>query len=1351
MKIKVKYAKKEENNLLVDSGAQLSLLKLKCIKNRHLIDTNSTLMFKGVINGVKSTTYGIINSGIYINKIFFPHNFHVMRDDIGISNTDGVMGSDFLNKYEAVIDYNQKEIRLATPSILEIEQEPRKESQESQESSNQLGADYSVAAIFDRIFFENCDKDFSDGGHGAKIHILKRDSTEMRDSSVSPMGQRGGSDPTIRIVQSDDAILKARSKNIVFMPISTEEDVVVEKMQLANGIFIGNLIEKPREGKIRLIIVNTRENDISVKKNEIRPIVRYLRNFEVITVNKNEKQGKERKEILKKSINLDHCSTEEKFKVLDVCLKYNEVFYVKGDKLSATNAATHRIPLLPGTNPINTKPYRLPFYQKEALEMELQKLLKEEVIQPSCSPWCSPILLVPKKPDATGKRKWRLCIDFRNVNTKTINDAYPLPNISDILEQLGKASYFSTLDLERGYWQVEMDPQDREITAFKANGRLYEWLRMPMGVKGAAPTFQRMMNNVLLGLQGDICLVYIDDVVLFGDNLEDHNNKLEILFQRLIDYKLKVNPEKCTFLRKEINFLGHIVSKVGICPDPKKVEAVRKFPIPRTQKEIKSFLGLASYYRKFIENFSRIVQPINRLLKKDVRYEWSEECDKAFRHLKEKLTTAPILVHPNFEQQFIVRTDASHFAVGAILSQGKIREDLPICYMSKTLNRHEVRYATVEKELLAIIYAFRNFRPYIYCRKALVITDCQALVWIMNLKNPASRLMRWKMELSEYEFEVIHRPGILNANADALSRIQIDPEKLLGLEPSKNKIELKLEKRISVVTRAALRRELEAKRTLRAEGALSGEEAPSGEGASQSGTTHVVQDPVSERDDPGTGQVPTTMESAIAGAKNQNVVLERDILHYKDKETFKIYVLYDLTGYPFDLVKNHKNLKTIEQGRLITLDDSCVILYITSTLPDKRILSLWDRIDEIILLNNVPQMSIFMSKKDFHLYSKLKMVIEKVFCDTKVTIKIIANSLIQIDSQEEQSQIIKMFHDNIFGGHLGILATIDKIRRQFHWNNMNTDIKNYINECVVCKKSKITTHTKTPMKITSTASRPFEKIIMDVVGPIEPSASGNKYLVTFQDDLSKFAECTATSDITSFTVAKAFVETVICRHGIPKVLLTDNGVNLTSRMFEDVCKILKIDHITSTVYHAQTIGGVERWHRTLAHYLRMFTNGKPDWDQWLSYALFVYNTTKHTSTRFSPHYLVYGFEAEIPINLKHDPNPIYNYEDYAAILKNRLRTAHEFAKENILKSKMNSKRLYDRTHNNPVGFAAGDKVLVYNEVKKHKFGALYSGPYEIVDVPSEHNCLIKIGNKTKLLHKDKLKLVETGDTEFNNI
>lgn len=195
-------------------------------------------------------------------------------------------------------------------------------------------------------------------------------------------------------------------------------------------------------------------------------------------------------------------------------------------------------------------------------------------------------------------------------------------------------------------------------------------------------------------------------------------------------------------------------------------------------------------------------------------------------------------------------------------------------------------------------------------------------------------------------------------------------------------------------------------------------------------------------------------------------------------------------------------------------------------------------------------------------------------------------------------------------------------------------------------------------------------------------------------------------------------------------------------MFDEVCKLLKVEHITSTVYHAQTVGCVERWHRTLGQYLRIFTEGRPDWDEIISYALFVYNTTRHNSTKFTPHFLVYGFDTEIPTSLKQSPNPIYNYEDYVSVLKNKLRTVHELARKNILSSKLHNKKTYDRTHNNPVNFQVGDLVLVYNEVKKHKFDSLYVGPFEVISVPSDENCLIKMGRKTKLLHKDKLKLVE---------
>lgn len=1223
------------------------------LPEKNLINTQKKHSIKGVVPNTQTTTHGSIILSFMIENTQIQHTFSVVQDDIVIG-TDGVLGNDFLRKYNCIIDYNTRELKIKSPE------------------------------------------------HNLNKKINECFKNKLQNESISlenPMGAKLNSVP--QFLKLKEILVKNRSHNIINVLIKTTEDVVIEKQEIKEGIYVANSIASPENNVIKIAILNANENDVLLDLNEVNLKVYKLHDFNVIDVNKSQLNTAERKEQIRDLINLSHCNEEEEQTILKICFEYHDVFQLKGDRLSVTPAAIHKIPLLPGTNPINSKPFRLPFYQKENLEEEVQKLLKDNIIQPSKSPWCSPILLVPKKPDASGKRAWRLCIDFRNINEKTIMDAYPLPLISELLDSLGRATVYSSLDLDRAYWQIRMDPEDQEKTAFKANGRLYEWLRMPMGVKGAAPTFQRMMNNVLTGLQGEICLVYIDDIIVYGSSLNDHNEKLRTVLKRLIDYKLKIKPEKCQFLRKEISFLGHVVSKAGLKPDPKKIEAVLKYPIPRTQKEIKSLLGLFSYYRRYVPLFSQIIRPINRLLQKDVPYEWTRECNEAFESIKRKLTSSPVLIFPDFDKQFIIRTDASQFAVGAILSQGKIREDLPICYMSKSLNKHEIKYATVEKELLAIIYAVRYFRPYIYLRKALIITDHQALVWIMKLKNPASRLMRWKLELSEYDFEIIHRPGILNANADALSRIQIKPEELLGEEPDMNKIDKKYEAKINVTTR----KQAKGKQDL------------------LENRKRILENPIS------------------------NIILEEiDILYFKESEkTLKIYVITEDSNfnYPNRLIKEIEN--KMKEFNSITKYATCVVIKMRDTRSEAQSIKmkeLWSTIKSFCLRHKHFELAIHIDTFKNEFYFENEITLFEVFNnnDPKFQIKIVSNKIIQIDEEQDKKEIIENFHNNILGGHLGIQSTINKIKKQYYWEKMGEEIQKFINNCLICKKNKIVTHTKMPMKITTTASRPFGRVQMDCVGPIGISNSNNRFMLTFQCELTKYAECIPTPNITAFTVAQAFVEKIICRHGIPEILVTDQGTNFLSDMFQDVCKILRIEHITATAVHPQTMGQIERYHRTLGQYLKIFTQENRDsWDEWIPFALFTYNTSVHSSTKYSPHYLVYGVEANIPTNLKQNPNPIYNYENYSLILKNRLRTAHEIAKKNILVRKRDNKHLFDQTNKNPINFQIGDYILIINENKEHKFDENYKGPFKIIDIPSEENCLVQLPKRRKLFHKNKLK------------
>ncbi|CAF4878033.1 unnamed protein product [Pieris macdunnoughi] len=384
-------------------------------------------------------------------------------------------------------------------------------------------------------------------------------------------------------------------------------------------------------------------------------------------------------------------------------------------------------------------------------------MLNENIIRPSTSPWSSPIWVVPKKVDASGKQKWRVVIDYRKLNDITIGDSYPLPNITDILDKLGHSVYFTTLDLASGFHQIELESNDIPKTAFNTPYGHYEFLRMPFGLKNAPATFQRAMDSVLYGLQGERCFVFLDDIVVFASSLQEHEQKLYEVFNRLRKNGLKVQPDKCEFLRKEVAYLGHIISSEGVKPNPDKVHAVDNFPVPKSCKDIKSFLGLTGYYRRFISNFSSLTKPLTSLLKKDVPFVWGETQQSAFEECKRLLTNPPILQYPDFTKEFILTTDASLHAIGAVLSQGQIGKDLPIAYASRTLNKAESNYSTIERELLAIVWAVKHFRPYLFGRKFKIVTDHKPLTWLFSIKDPGSRLVRWRLKLEEYEYEVIYK------------------------------------------------------------------------------------------------------------------------------------------------------------------------------------------------------------------------------------------------------------------------------------------------------------------------------------------------------------------------------------------------------------------------------------------------------------------------------------------------------------------------------------------------------------------------------------------------------------------
>ena len=345
-----------------------------------------------------------------------------------------------------------------------------------------------------------------------------------------------------------------------------------------------------------------------------------------------------------------------------------------------------------------------------------------------------------------------------------------------MLDSLAKQKYFTTLDLASGYWQVNMDPQSQEKTAFITHSGLYEFCVMPFGLCNAPATFQRLMEVVLRGLVRECCLVYLDDILVIGRTFTEHLANLAKVFSRLREAGLHLKPSKCHLVATEVEYLGHVVSHQGVTADPKKIKAVQEYPVPIDVKGLRSFLGLASYYRRFIPNFASVAKPLHVLTRKDMPFKWTDECKTAFESLKKLLTESPLLSYPDFSMPFLLETDASIEGLGAVLAQHK--EDHlvhPIAYASRTLLPHERNYGISELEALAVVWAVKHFRHYIFGHKCHVYTDHEALKALINTPHPSGKLARWGLALQELDLEIHYRPGKKNANADVLSRAPIKP------------------------------------------------------------------------------------------------------------------------------------------------------------------------------------------------------------------------------------------------------------------------------------------------------------------------------------------------------------------------------------------------------------------------------------------------------------------------------------------------------------------------------------------------------------------------------------------------
>ena len=446
----------------------------------------------------------------------------------------------------------------------------------------------------------------------------------------------------------------------------------------------------------------------------------------------------------------------------EVITQYREVF---PDVPSKTNLIEHDVDV-GDYAPIKQHPYRVSPMKKELLDKEVQYMLKNDIIEESQSNWSSPCILVPKHDGG-----FRFCTDFRKVNDKTKSDSFPIPRITDCIDQIGNAKFVSTFDMLKGYWQVPLTQRAREISAFVTPSGLYQYKVMPFGMKNAPATFQRMVNKLVRDIDG--CEGYIDDVVIFNDNWSDHIRQIERFFQIMREAKLTINLMKSEFGKATVKYLGHIVGQGQVRPLDAKIQTIVKYPIPTSRKELARFLGMAGYYRNFCLNFSDIAAPLTNLLSKKVKFVWTDDCQLAFDKVKLLLQKSPVLKSPDYEKPFKLIIDSSDVGTGSVLVQeASDGLDHPVSYFSKKFLKYQKNYSVVEKETLGLVLALEHFDVYLGSTpfKIKVYTDHNPLTFLKTMKNKNQRLVRWSLALQEYNLEIQHIPGSENVVADALSR-----------------------------------------------------------------------------------------------------------------------------------------------------------------------------------------------------------------------------------------------------------------------------------------------------------------------------------------------------------------------------------------------------------------------------------------------------------------------------------------------------------------------------------------------------------------------------------------------------
>ena len=985
----------------------------------------------------------------------------------------------------------------------------------------------------------------------------------------------------------------------------------------------------------------------------------------------------------------------EQFK--ELCQEYDDIFSKGAEDIGKTPLITMEIDT-GDSPPVCQRPYNLPLKHAEWVKKELETLEKAGIISRSISPWASPIVIVPKKTEPGEPPKKRLCVDYRVINSlippvakahskaKGVLTLVPLPKIDEIYARLRGSTVFSTLDMTSGYHHMELSEGAKPKSAFVTPVDKYQFNRCPFGLTQAPAYFQRLINKVLIGLP--FVFGYLDDVLIFSPSIEVHLKHIRQVFERLRKADLRLKKEKCNFLKAHIQYLGHLISGEGIEPVPEKLESIEKMPAPTTPKEIKQFLGLTGYYRKFVPRFADIARPLTALTKKDVEFVWTEKCQSSFEILKEALMKEPILVYPDPELPYTLFTDASKYAWAAVLTQAynydkenkEITINHPITFASGLFKGSQLNWAALTKEAYAIYMAVKKLNYYLEDAEVTLMSDHLPLKKFLQRNTMNTKVNNWAVEISAHRIKFKYIKGIKNTLADTMSRlIKIDPEmKLEEEEEGKEYGYAIFEGLPPILTKQEIN------------SLMIGE---------------------------------TTLEELQSLSQNNQLGLVTS----KEQEEIETKIAPILQGQ----IQNEDNVQDKQEPIFLPNEE------ITLPLKEEKLIKM-QRQDKFCknLLNQLQAKKLSSGNPYFLKEGILKRYIDDQKQRFEVTV--LPRDLITV--------VLRLAHEGM--GHNGIPRTYALLRRLYYWKGLKPMVKTHVKACKLCQmhNKQVVKYNKLNFKA---QPAPMKFISMDLIGEFyPPSKQGNRYALTVVCMHTGYTFCIPIPDKSAATVAKAYINNVYCWFGASHKILTDNGTEFKNALLDKVAEEIGVEHkIYSPPYHPQSNGKIEAFHYFLKACIAKHMTQLQDWDEVVPLACAVYNFLPNEYSRESPFFLMFGRDPILPLNNLIKPEVRYLGNDENILSLEALKNIYEIAATNLkyARARYGSKTPVEKH------IKDGDLVLIKNNTRK-PFEPRYVGNFRVVSIKGQQvEVRPAIGGKSHWVHISHVKYSLPADNIITNL